>query len=274
MKINRPLMTCGIMAVLITSCSAPKDVTYFQDIVPGQEIPVMSETPITLEPNDKVQILVSTSDPRLNALFNLPVASTRMSGSTTSADASSSATNGEVAPYTINKAGNINFPVLGQLHIAGMTRDELAEYIRRELISRDLAKNPIVTVEYLNLAVSVMGAVNRPGRYGISREDFTIIDALSAAGDLTIYGRRDNIKVIRKENGVQKAYYIDLSSGKNVSQSPVYFLRQGDVVYVEPNNTMKRNATPNGNIWSTPGIWLSLLSSAIGVTTLVLTLTK
>lgn len=261
------------ITLILSSCSTPKDVTYFQDVQPGLEIPVVTETPITLEPNDKISIIVSTSDPRLNALFNLPIGTTRLSGDTQSSQPSNSS-NGEVAPYTINKAGDINFPVLGRLHIEGMTRDQVSEYIRRELISRDLAKNPIVTVEYLNLAVSVMGEVNSPGRYGISREDFTIIDALSAAGDLTIYGQRENIKVIREENGKQKAYYINLNSGRDIAQSPVYYLKQGDVIYVEPNYTKKRTKTPNGNLWSTPSIWITLLSTAISVATLVITLTN
>lgn len=255
------------------SCSAPKEIVYFQDVKPGQELPVTAQQPIRLMPNDKLSIIVSTSDARLNALFNLPVPQNRLNNSASKMSGSDMSSN-QVASYTIDKSGNITFPVLGKLHIAGMNREEVAEYVRRELVSRDLAKNPIVTVDYLNLAVSVMGEVKSPGRYGISREDFTILDALSDAGDLTIYGKRDNIKVLRQENGVQKTYTVDISSGKDLTQSPVYYLKQNDVVYVEPNNTKQNTSTPNGNAWSTPGMWISLVSAGISVATFVIMLTR
>jgi polysaccharide export outer membrane protein len=179
-----------------------------------------------------------------------------------------------VAPYTIDRQGDINFPVLGKLHVAGMTREELGEYIRRELISRDLAKNPIVTVDYLNLSVTVIGEVGHPGRFAIDREDYTILDALSAAGDLTIYGKRNNIRVLREENGVQRVYGVDLNSGRTLAQSPVYYLQQNDVIYVEPNETKARQSTPNGNSVLTPSFWISILSFAASITTIVLTITK
>ena len=147
-------------------------------------------------------------------------------------------------------------------------------YLSSELTSRDLAKNPIVTVEFVNLAVSVLGEVNHPGRVGIKRQDLTILDAISEAGDLTIYGLRDNVKVIRHENGTQKVYTVNLVDGKNLASSPVYYLKQNDVIYVEPNNTKKNTSKPSGNIWQQPGIWISMLGSAISVATMIITLTK
>ena len=269
MKIRHLLSTAAVSILLMCSCAAPKNITYFQNNHPGNEIPLSEVQPIRLMPNDKVNIVVSTADPRLNALFNLPV-----SRNTIGAENYNSYYSGEMMPYTVDSRGDINFPVLGKLHIEGMTREELAEYIRRELISRELAKDPVVTVEFLNLAVSVMGEVQRPGRINLSREDFTILDALSQAGDLTIYGVRDNVKVLREENGVQKTYVVDLNAGDKLAQSPVYFLKQNDIIYVEPNDTRKRISTPNGNVWSTPGTWISILSSAISVATLVVTLTR
>ena len=264
------------LGLLVTSCGSSKKIAYFQDLKPGQEsvIPI-NTSPLRLQPNDKITIIVATQDARLNALYNLPVASTRLSGSTTGdGSLSSGGEGGGVAAYTIDSQGNINFPVLGKLHIAGMTREEVAEYIRRELISRDLAKNPIVTVDYLNLSVSVLGEVSHPGRFGISREDYTILDALSAAGDLTIYGKRDNILVLREENGMQKVYTIDISSGKDLTRSPVYYLQQNDVIYVEPNSTKARTSTPNGNSLLTPSFWISMASFGMTIAMFVITLTK
>lgn len=277
MKFRKFYIACTFTAsLLLASCSAPKDVVYFQDLKPGQENIIPFNTkPLRLQPYDKVSIIVSTQDARLNALYNLPVATTRLGGNSSDGSLSSEgSTNGNVAPYTIDTQGNINFPVLGKLHVAGMTREELAEYIRRELISRDLAKNPIVTVEYLNLGVSVLGEVGHPGRIGINRENFTILDALSSAGDLTIYGKRDNIRVYREENGVQKVYEIDLNSGKDITMSPVYYLQQNDLIYVEPNSTKKRTSTPNGNNYLTPSFWISIASFGMTIATFIMALTK
>lgn len=259
----------------LASCSAPKEVTYFRDIVPGQEAVILNPSPIKLQANDKLAIVVSTSDPRLNALFNLPVTTNRLGHLVSDGGGmSSNQTDGTVTPYTIDRQGFITFPVLGKLHVAGMTREELAEYIRRELISRDLVKNPIVTVDYLNLSVSVMGEVARPGRFPISREDYTILDALSAAGDITIFGKRHNILVLREENGMQKSYTIDLNSGKDLTKSPVYYLQQNDVIYVEPNSTKARQSTPDGNVWSQPSLWISVASLLTTISVLIVNSSK
>lgn len=274
MKI-KSLYLAGAAAIVLlaSSCSSSKEITYFQDLKPGQESVIATLSPIKLQPNDKISIIVSTGDSRLNSLFNLPVARTNIGQGST--DGKINTSGGEnVAPYTIDRQGDINFPVLGKLHVAGMTREELGEYIRRELISRDLAKNPIVTVDYLNLSVTVIGEVGHPGRFAIDREDYTILDALSAAGDLTIYGKRNNIRVLREENGVQRVYDVDLNSGRTLAQSPVYYLQQNDVIYVEPNETKARQSTPNGNSVLTPSFWISILSFAASITTIVLTITK
>ena len=268
MKFKNIALLAATALLLLSSCNTQKEITYFQDLNPGTETVIPQATPIRFKPNDKLNIIVSTSDPRLNALFNLPVGRNQIRSDVSGAGSNQTTTSsGELAAYTIDKQGDINFPVLGKLHVAGMTREEVAEYIRRELISRDLAKNPVVTVEYLNLTVSVMGEVSRPGRVGISREDFTILDAISSSGDLTIYGRRDNIKVLRTENGVQKVYTVNLNSGADVAKSPVYYLQQNDVVYVEPNSTRGRQSTANGNAWLTPSFWISIASflTTVGV---------
>lgn len=265
MRLRDIILTGALSALILTSCSSTKQISYFQDLTPGSETAIAANLPLKLQPNDKVSILVSTGDPRLNTLFNLPVPQNRISDSGSSA----SNGNGDIAPYTIDRQGDITFPVLGKVHAAGLTREQLAEHIRRELMSRDLAKNPIVTVDYLNLSVSVMGEVAHPGRFAISREDFTILDALSQAGDLTIYGKRDDIRVLREENGVQKVYSVNLNSGRELTQSPVYYLQQNDVVYVEPNATKARLSTPNGNIWTSPTLWISIASFLTTVAVLI-----
>ena len=143
-----------------------------------------------------------------------------------------------------------------------MRREEVAAYIKEQLTSSNLAKDAVVTVEFMNLSVSVMGEVSRPGRYNITRDNFTIFDALSSAGDLTITGKRDGVIVLREENGVQKKYTIDLCSAQDVLQSPVFYLQQNDMVYVEPNDVRARQSTINGNNVRSTSFWLSLASLA------------
>lgn len=274
MKIIRTMLYALGLATLAVSCSAPKDITYFQSLQNGDQLTLSQSKAITLEPDDKLIITVHTTDPRLNALFNLPSPTTRIGTLTQTASTTAPYSQSEATPYTVDSKGNIIFPVLGKIHVQGMTAEQLSEYLRTELESRDLAKSPIVTVEFVNLAVSVMGEVNNPGRVAIKRQDLSILDAISEAGDLTIYGLRDNVKVIRHENGTQKVYTVNLSDGKNLASSPVYYLKQNDVIYVEPNNTKKNTAKPSGNIWQQPGIWISMLGSAISVATMIITLTK
>lgn len=268
------LAAAASLALLVGSCGSTKDIVYFQDLKQGDENVLPTVNPIKIQPADKLSIIVSTSDARLNSLYNLPVTTNRISSVGVTESTPKTSGEGNVAPYTVDSNGDINFPVLGKLHVAGMNREQLAEYIRRELISRDLAKNPIVTVDYLNLAVSVMGEVKTPGMYAINRDDYTILDALSAAGDLTIYGVRDNVMVLREENGMQKVYTVNLNSGKQVASSPVYYLRQNDVVYVEPNKTKARTSTPNGNSVLTPTFWISIASFVTTVAVLIVSNTK
>ena len=171
--------------------------------------------------------------------------------------------------YTVDSKGNIDFPVLGTLHVAGRTREQIAEEIKKVLVERNLVKDPVVTVSLTNLHYSVMGEVARPGQYEIEDEKVTILDALSKAGDLTIYGTREDVMVLRQENGHQKIYKINLCSGNSVFNSPVYYLQQNDVVYISPNETKARQSTVNGNNVRSTGFWISLASLATSVAVLI-----
>lgn len=157
----------------------------------------------------------------------------------------------------------------GGLHVQGMTREEVAVYIKKELQSHDLIKDPVVTVEFMNLSVNVMGEVNRPGRYNIDKDHLTILDALSQAGDLTIYGKREKVLVLRNENGTQRVYGINLCSADHLYSSPVYYLQQNDVVYVEPNDTKARQSTVNGNNVRSTSFWISLASLLTTISVLI-----
>ena len=230
----------------------------------GVKETIISPQEIKIQPEDKISILVNSKNPQLANLFNLPVI-TRQIGQTST---SSSGSNQGVSGYTVDADGNIDFPVLGKIHVAGMKREEIASYIKNELITKNLVKDPVVTVEFMNLAISVLGEVGKPGRYNIDRDKITLLDAISMAGDLTIYGKRENVYVMRNEGGKQTSYQVNLLSAQDVYSSPVYYLQQNDVIYVEPNSVRARQSTVNGNNVRSTSFWISLASLLTTITVL------
>ncbi|MCM1163212.1 MAG: polysaccharide biosynthesis/export family protein [Muribaculaceae bacterium] len=271
----------GIIAaagLLAASCTTPKDITYFPELQTGSVVTAAKELTIRVKPDDKLSILVNAQDPALSVLFNLMTVQNQLSGiSSATHKVGNVGTSGNTgtAYYTIDSFGDINFPVLGKLHIAGMSREEIADYIANQLTSKDLVKDPIVTVEFANTGISIIGQVNSPGRYEFNKDHLTIIDAIAMAGDLTMNGMRENILVMRNlGGGQQEAYRVNLLNAQELASSPVYYLQQDDLIYVEPNDKAKRETTPNGNTPYTPGFWISLTSFGFTIATLVTTLTK
>ena len=247
------------------SCGTSEQVVYFQDMRPGEtEIPMAAPVEITIRPQDKISIIVNSRDPQLSNLFNLPYVSRQLG---TSVQNGISGTSQGVSGYTVDVEGNIDFPVLGKIHVAGLKREEIAAAVKNELVSKNLVKDPIVTVEFMNLCIAVLGEVNNPGRFNIDRDRITVLDAISQAGDLTIYGNRRKVMVMRQEGDVQRVYGIDLTSGQHVYTSPAYYLQQNDVVYVEPNKVKARQSTVNGNNVRSTSFWISLASllTSIGI---------
>ena len=232
MKIRYILLLLTV-ASLLGSCAAPK-VAYFTDLKPGMAEQVLNPLEIRVRPEDKISILVNSKDPLLMDLFNLPIISRQIG------IRSEASNNQGMSGYTINKDGNIDFPVLGHIHVAGM-----------------------------NLTVSVLGEVANPGRFNIDKDRLTLLDALSMAGDLTVYGKRENVLVQREENGKKTLYRVNLNSGYDLYASPVYYLQQNDIVYVEPNSVRARQSTVNGNNVRSTSFWLSLASLLTTITVLI-----
>lgn len=256
--------------LLLGSCSTSKRVVYFQDLHPGEsELALTAPTEIRIQPKDKLSILVSSQDARLTSMFNLPIITQQIGQTSTSSSSTSTGSSRGVSGYTVDSNGNIDFPVLGALHVEGMTREGVAVYIKKELQSHDLIKDPVVTVEFMNLSVNVLGEVNNPGRYNIDKDHLTILDVLSQAGDLTIYGKREKVLVLRNEDGVQRVYGVNLCSADHLYSSPVYYMQQNDVVYVEPNGTKARQSTVNGNTVRSTSFWLSLASFVTSIIVLI-----
>lgn len=266
------LLAIGILAV--PSCSTPKEISYFQDLesVEGQRIG--GAKGITVRPKDKISIIVNCKNPELTALFNLPYVTQRL-GENSRSTISSGYSQGSISGYTVDDRGCVDFPVLGEVHVAGMTREEIASEIKRELREQGQATDAVVTVDFMNLYYQVLGEVARPGRYAIDKDALTIFDAIGAAGDLTIYGRRDRVKVLRDEGGRMRTYEVDLCSASDLIASPVYYVRQNDVIYVDPNDVRARQSTVNGNNVRSTSFWISLTSLAASITnTIVIIATR
>ena len=251
-----------IAAALLYSCSTPKDIAYFQNAMQLQGMALQAEQKFRLRPEDKISIVVNSSNPMLEQQFTLTSRgnSNNILGAETSPATVSSGSGSSIIAYTVDEQGTIDFPVLGKIRVEGMTREEVAAYIKERLIARELVSEPIVTVEYVNMSVNVLGEVSSPGNVPITKDHFTVIDALAKSGDLTINGNRRDVMVSRNNNGVNEVYQIDLTDMQKTMLSDGYYLQQNDLVYVTPNDKRKRDSTNTGNIFHTPYIWMSIIS--------------
>ena len=265
------------LLMLMASCATEKQISYFQDISAdtsssAQSVNLAPE--IRLRPEDKISIIVNSKDAELTNLFNLPY-TTRIIGQNSE---NSVGSNHGSSGYIIKGDGTIDFPVLGTINVAGMTRDEVSAHIKQQLISQNLVNDPVVTVEYINLQFSVMGEVKAPGSYKITRDRVTLLDAISQAGDMTIYGKRDNVLILRPDSiGNLSAYHVDMRSFQDVVSSPAYYIHQNDYIYVEPNKKRANESTVNGNTVQSASFWISivsLLASLASTTTLIITRTR
>lgn len=259
------ILAVTLIAVMVSSCTTP-NVSYFNDMKHNQSEIVKNVLDIRIRPDDKLTIIIKSQDNRLSELFNLSIYTQRV-GSTS--------TNSYMAVYTVDSQGNIDFPVLGQMHIAGLMREQVAQLIKAELINRKLVNDPHVTVDYTNLAIDVMGEVSKPGRYSFDRDHITLLDALSMAGDLTIYGQRDSVKVVRA-NGLKDytTYVVNLHRADELYASPAFYLQQNDVVYVMPNDYRARQSTINANNVRSTSFWISIASLAASLTSVIYMIVK
>ena len=249
------------LLAILASCSAPKEVLYLQDIASLKEEVIDKNYEVIIHKDDLLAILVNSKDPELAMPFNMPMVSFQI-GSTTSGQQ-------RLLGYLVDQNGDIDFPILGRLHVEGLTRMQVTELIKQKLMNEDLIKDPIVTVQFLNFKVSVMGEVARPGTFDISGDRITLLEALSMAGDLTIYGRRDRVAVIREKDGKRRILYHDLRSS-DIFQSPCYYLQQNDIIYVTPNKAKARNS----DVGNSTSLWFSATSILVSIASLLFNILK
>ncbi|MBR6055241.1 MAG: polysaccharide biosynthesis/export family protein [Bacteroidales bacterium] len=244
-------------AFSLFSCksSTYKKINYLQDVSGDTTMTMAATKGIVIQPKDQLSIVVSSRTPALAAEFNLPVASYQ-AGTELYMEGSSMQ---RLLGYVVDNDGRINFPVLGMIEAAGKTRWELQNFIRDEIIAGGYIKDPIVTVEFLNFKISVLGEVNSPGTFTIAGDKITIFGALALARDLTIYGRRDRIQIIRENGDARNIYMVDLRDS-DIFNSPAYYLQQNDMIYVEPNSVRAGQSTINENYFKSGAFWISLAS--------------
>lgn len=244
---------CIAGAFFVSSCVSSRDVTYFENLSSAKRSGMESVTKFTepiIQPDDILAVSINTIDPQSAAVVN-------QAGSPISVT-----TNGvgreQVSGYLVDKNGEIELSLIGKVQVAGLTTYDAKEIIKARA-SRDL-KNPNVSVRFANFKVSVLGEVGRPSAYTVPNEKVSILDVLSLAGDLTVFGRRDNILVIRDLNGKKEFGRLNLNS-TDVFSSPYYFLKQNDVVYVEPNKS--KVLSLNNNTRTVAALVLSALSTIV-----------
>ena len=242
------------------SCSSKK-IAYFRNI-DSAALTAQVPEPI-IKVGDVLSIIVSSEDQNVSAQFNLPFATTSNYGEISA----NSSTSQRLQPYIVEQDGSVNIPVLGKITISGLSRQMAAEAIKTKLLA--YVNKPIVTIQYLNFKVSILGEVAKPGTYQIQDEKVTFPQALGLAGDLTIYGKRDNILLIREKAGGEKEYVRINLNKADILSSDYYYIKQNDIIYVEPNKT--RLLTSSSAVVTIP---LGVISSLASLTTFIITIDR
>jgi len=244
--------------IFMSSCGTKEDVVYFNGVSSKDNIVGIDSYSPTYHIDDELVIVVNALDPEAAKPFN----KVTVSVSENMTDARGRET---LLTYRVDSEGNINFPVLGEIKIAGLNREQATKLMQEKLT--DYIKDPIVDIETVNYKITVLGEVNRPGSYTTSNERITLIEAIAMAGDLTIYGERENVLVIQDYDGKKSYTRVNLKS-QELFESPVYYLSQNDVVYVEPNKTQAKASSIGPStavIFSSLGILLSTTAIIITV---------
>lgn len=264
--IMKKLLLIPSVCLLLASCNARKNIVYLQDNQVDKIAEIANQYTIKIEPGDQLQIVVSCKDPELAAILNMPLVS--FQNSTTSVNTTNS-----IITYTVNSDGTIDFPIIGSIQVGGLTREEVRALITAKIKESELIQDFVVTVNYANLKIYIMGEVNSPGAYSITDNNVNILQALSMARDLTIHGRRDEVFVVREQQQKRVSYRLDLRSD-TIFQSPAFYLKQNDVIYVAPTKMRSNQSTVSGNTFQNAQFWVSVATALTSVATFALALQK
>ena len=266
-RLNKRNLWLLLLPFLLTACQSYKKVPYFQNVEIVNEVEQQEKLyDAKIMPKDLLTIVVSCTNPELAIPFNLTVASNAGIAVSTSSYVT---TQPVLQPYLVDNEGNINFPVLGELKLGGLTKRE-AEQLIIDKLKPYMKETPIVTVRMVNYKISVIGEVTRPGTFTISNEKVNLLEALAMAGDMTVYGLRYNVKLIREDaNGKQQIVTLDLNKAETIL-SPYYWLQQNDIVYVTPNKAKARNS----DVGNSTSLWFSATSILVSIVSLLVNILK
>lgn len=261
LKFGLPLLA----VIFFTACSTVPKIAYLRDLPDQVPVQLQETRDLTLKPGDRLQIFVFSHDRELASDFNLWEGGGSGNYSTGSYGGGGYGSSGRGGnhPYTVDKNGEIEMPVLGRIKVGGKTRLEVADLVKYRLLAGEMLADPTVLVEYYDLSFYALGEIGHTGRITIPRDNITLMEAISLAGDLSISGRRDNVMVLRTENGKQTPYYVDLTDPQSVYNSPVYYLQQNDMIYVEPTALRANQSTLLANQTRNPSFWISSVTSVI-----------
>lgn len=261
--IKKGLLSIATVIVFFASCVTPTNVVYFQDAGDFSRTKNVASYEVFIHQDDLLSIMVNSQATEAAMPYNLPMSNYYVGGDTYGQQ--------RLLGYLVDNDGNIDFPILGKIHVEGLTRNQLRESLKKMLIDGGHLTDPIITINFMNFKISVQGEVNRPGSFIITGERVTLLEALSMAGDLTIYGRRDRVFVIRESNNERIMLNHDLTS-KDLFTSPCYYLQQNDIVYVEPNKRRVQQSNINQN--NSASVWLSIVSVLLTAITLIINFSK
>lgn len=270
MNVLKPIIytSFAIIAFIVSSCSSSNRLPYFTNLSEISDTIVVnaeSNYALRIVPDDELLITVTSLEPTATAMFNLPIANIATRGV--------QQVTGNVAlqTYIVSSDGDIKFPQLGTLHVGGMTTTELTTMLTERI--SEYVESPMVRVEIINFNVNVLGEVKQPGRFPIKNESLSILDAIALAGDLTEYGQRDNVLLIRRDGDKTVYHRFNLSDVKSLN-SPYFYLKQNDVVYVEPTKTKENNAKYNTNNSFKLSVISTIVSAVSVIASLAIALSK
>lgn len=248
---------------MLSACDAQRRVLYLQDVESGSEIVLPDNYVIRIKPLDQITIVVNSKNPELAMPFNTSTSYNSLNGVVTNTNANESS----LQVFTVDSKGYISMPVIGDVKISGLTREEAEAKIEKMIVDGEYIADPKVNVRFANLTVSIIGEVTKPGRYNINKDQLTIFEALALAGDMTIYGNREDVAIIREKDGKSIVMKLDLRS-QDIFSSPYFYIEQNDVIIVSPNKFKAATAEINQN----RSFWISLASTGISLATLLLTI--
>lgn len=252
-----------LAAWLTASCAVQERALYLQDLTPSDVDKISTTYQIRLKPLDRITVVVNSQYPELAAPFNTYSSYNSLTGTSISGVNSQNNSGNSMQVRTIDEFGMLDMPIIGQIYCAGKTRSEVATEIANRIIEGGYLSDPKVNIEFVDMTFSVLGEVGTPGRYEIRNNRLSLMDAVAMAGDLTIYGQREDVLVIREENGKRTYAELDLTS-KEIFDSPYYYLQQNDIVYVKPNKYKAKS----GGYSQDRSFYVGLVSTILSVATM------